>query len=87
MKIGDYVRYRDRVDTDPPFSGDPNRDGWGNMGIVTKLSEAVFYDDKPEPAVEFLDSKGDFHLARVADVHVISSLEDEEAMWRMWGDI
>lgn len=87
MKLGDYVRYRERIKTDPPVSGDPNRDGWGNMGIVTMLTEAVFHNDIPEPAVEFLDSSGSFHLARAADVYVISTLEDEETMWRMWGDI
>ncbi len=87
MKIGDYIRYRERIESDPEMSGDPKRDGWGDMGIVMTVSSAVFHGGVAEPAVEFMDSKGDMHLARVADVEILSTLEDEEAMWRTWGEI
>ena len=87
MKIGDYIRYRDRIESDPEASGDPKRDGWGDMGIVMTVSWAVFHKDTPEPAIEFMDSAGDMHLARVADVEILSTLENEEALWRMWGEI
>ena len=87
MKIGDYIRYRDRIETDPEATGDPERDAWGNTGIVMKLTHAIFREDRPEQAIEFLDSTGSFHLARAADVEVISTIEGEEALWRMWGTI
>ncbi len=87
MMVGDYIRYRDRLDTDPEVSGDPNRDGWGSTGIVVDVTQAVFHDGIEESAIVFLDPTGDFHLARSADVEILSSaIDNEEAMWKMWGD-
>jgi len=87
MKVGDYIRYRDRIETDPEQIGDPTQYSWGSTGIVMKVTHALFSEDKPELAVEYLDSTGSFHLARAADVEIVSTLEGEEALWRMWGTI
>ncbi|MBK26102.1 MAG: hypothetical protein CME70_19045 [Halobacteriovorax sp.] len=67
MKVGDLVKYRDRLPTDPMV-----RDGeWGKTGIVIMITEEAFKPNKREPAVIYLDPVGDLCVARRRDLRII----------------
>ena len=86
MKVGDLVRHRDRLPADPPRTGGRS-DGWGEIGVVIKLKEDIFKGNCPEPAAEILNQDGDILLIRSEDLEIVGNqLEEEEAMWRIWGD-
>ena len=67
MKVGDLVRYRDRLTTDPSPPG-----SWGRTGVVIELTMDRFGKDIDEPAVEYMTAQGDFICARQADLGVIN---------------
>ena len=70
MKIGDLVKYRDRIKTDPEPDG--IHDGWGNMGIVVKIFSANWGLDLNVPSVEYVDLDGDWIICKQEDVEVIN---------------
>jgi hypothetical protein len=73
MNIGDMIRYRDRLPTDPDPSAFPdNGFSWGEIGIITDLLKAKFRTNEYEPAIEYLDKNGDWTIARIDDVEVIN---------------
>lgn len=68
MEVGDLIKYRDKLPTDP----DVIDGSWGRIGIVMLVTMARFKDHKLEAAVEYLGADGDWFLARIEDVEVIS---------------
>ena len=70
FQVGDLIRYRDRIPTDPQPLGD-GRDGWGEMGIVVKI--VYWNDDSEHPdALEVVTPIGDNMLVKMADVAILS---------------
>jgi hypothetical protein len=67
VKVGDMVRYRTRIPTDPPPPG-----SWGRTGIVIELTIDRFREKFDEPAVEYINHHGDIISARQADLEVLS---------------
>ena len=68
MEVGDLIRYREKIPTDPDIA-----DGvWGDIGIVTMITMARFAGKKNEAAIEYLGSDGLWYMARVEDVEVIN---------------
>ena len=70
FRVGDLVRYRDRIPTDPEPKGD-ERDGWGEMGIVIKVLRWVDGSGKPD-ALEVITPKGDNIIVKMVDVAILS---------------
>ena len=71
MKPGDYVRYRDRLPTDPPRTGGPC-DGWGEKGIVVRVFTSVFKAVLgPELTAVVWTEIGDFVEARCDDLEIL----------------
>ena len=70
MNVGDLVRYRDRIPTDPPKTGG-NRDGWGILGVVIKV---IRWNKKSNrlDALEIITPVGDNILVKMADVEILS---------------
>jgi hypothetical protein len=69
MKVGDMVRYRNRIPTDPPPPG-----SWGRTGVIIELTMDRFREVFDEPAVEYMSHFGDFIVARRDDLEVISEV-------------
>ena len=67
MKIGDMVRYRSRVSTDPDPPG-----SWGRTGIILELDTDRFREKFDEPSVVYINHDNDLISARQADLEVIS---------------
>jgi hypothetical protein len=67
MKVGDMVRYRDRIPTDPLPPG-----SWGRTGVIIELTMDRFREIFDEPAAEYMNIHGDFVIARRADLEVIN---------------
>ena len=70
FNVGDLVRYRDRIPTDPPKTGG-NRDGWGILGVVIKV---IRWNKKSNrlDALEIITPVGDNILVKMADVEILS---------------
>tara|TARA_Y100000034_G_C6902689_1_gene417889 strand:- start:1356 stop:1574 length:219 start_codon:yes stop_codon:yes gene_type:complete len=70
FRVGDLVRYRDRIPTDPEPRGD-ERDGWGEMGIVIKI---VYWNNDSEhlDALEVVTPIGDNMIVKMVDVAILS---------------
>ena len=70
FRVGDLVRYRDRISTDPEPTGD-ERDGWGEMGVIIKI--VYWNDDSEQPdALEVITPIGDNILVKMVDVAILS---------------
>ena len=77
MKVGDLVRYRDQAPGPPggfAASKGMSKDAycWNQVGIITGMLRSRFRKLYKEQAVEYMCEKGDFHVARVADVELLS---------------
>ena len=77
MKVGDLVRYRDRIPTDPYPSSISHCGAWGSMGIVISVFEAEWgVIGVLIPSLEFIDFDGDWIICKQEDVEVINGRED-----------
>lgn len=73
MNIGDIIKYRPWRIGDTPVEEVPeNMRGWNATGIVYWIGELNFGPSSPEPAVEYLNQKGQMVSAAQKDVEVIS---------------
>ena len=65
MKVGDLVRYRDRIPTDPYPSSISHCAAWGSMGIVISVFEAEWgVIGVLIPSLEFIDFDGDWIICK-----------------------
>lgn len=76
MKVGDLIKYRDRIPADPDPKG--IEDGaWGSIGIVISVFEAEWGTGGPPiPSVEYVDFAGDYVICKQEDLEVINGRED-----------
>lgn len=73
MQPGDMIRYRDRIETDPPRSevGDLGR--WGTHGIIVEIMSKSWPPDRePVPSALYVDEDGDFILCKLDDLEMVS---------------
>jgi hypothetical protein len=73
MKVGDLVKYREWIPTDP----EPNTVGdfgaWGNVGIVIGVFEMRWgIGNKLTPSIEYVDFDGDRILCKISEVEIIN---------------
>ena len=72
MNVGDLVKYRNWKQGDPEIeSVSIESRSWGSLGVVTLITES-FFGDKKEPAAEYMTKDGDFCLAKISDLIVLS---------------
>ena len=73
MKVGDLVRYRDRIPTDPHPKDVGDGAGWGSIGVVISVFEAEWGTiGLFVPSVEYVDFAGDWIICKQEDVEVIN---------------
>ena len=73
MKIGDLIKYRDWRQGDLPVEAvDENAREWNSTGVVYWIGEDQFGSGL-EPAVSFLNQRGQMIRAAQRDVEVISA--------------
>lgn len=74
MKIGDLIKYRDRIPSDPDPKDAGEGAAWGSMGVVVSVFEAEWGTDGPPiPSVEYIDFAGDCVISKQEDLEVISA--------------
>jgi len=71
MKIGDLVKYRNRIPSDPHPKDAGEHGAWGNMGIVVKIFLADWGLKYDVPSIEYIDFDGDFIICKDVDLEVI----------------
>jgi hypothetical protein len=73
MKVGDLVKYRERIPTDPEPSIVGDLGAWGNIGIVIEVFSMRWGNEKiPTPSIEYVDFNGDKIICKTVEVEVIN---------------
>ena len=72
MKIGDIVKHRDRIPTDPHPNDVGKYGGWGCVGIVVEIYQPNSTLGRPSIWIRYIDSKGDSVLCKKENLEVIS---------------
>ena len=76
MKVGDLVRYRDRIPTDPHPRDIYGGGAWGSFGIVISVFEAEWGTTGVLiPSLEYVDFDGDWVICKQEDVEVINEMD------------
>jgi len=74
VKIGDIVKHRDRISTDPHPDDVGEYGGWGCVGVVVEVYQPgqTWQIGKPSVWIRYIDSKGDSVLCKKENLEVIS---------------
>ena len=76
MKLGDLIRYRDRIPTDPLPEDVGDGAAWGSIGVIIGLFECEWGTIGARiPTVEYIDLNGDWVICKQEDVEVINELD------------
>ena len=73
MKVGDLIKYRDRIPTDPHPRDIFGGGSWGDMGIVIDIINEQWepFGDYV-PSIVYVDFGGDRVICKQEDVEVIN---------------
>ena len=73
MKVGDLVKYRDRISSDPTPEVAGEAACWGDVGIVIDIFETQWQEPGLyEPSIIFINTEGEKMVCRQAEVEVIN---------------
>jgi hypothetical protein len=65
MKVGDLIKYRNRIPSDPPYADIGGHGVWGTIGIVIRIVNGKYID--------CVDFNGDILICLIDDVEIINA--------------